>query len=69
LQVQGEAGFDTMLPVDLETEEVDVKFHCLDFVENTQDRSGFAEAHRVAPCRSEPAPGGVPTMVVNDNAF
>ncbi|MNY36605.1 hypothetical protein D3C86_1711080 [compost metagenome] len=49
LQVQRVIRFESMLPVDLEPQEIDVELHCLGFVENTQDRSCFAEAHRVAP--------------------
>jgi hypothetical protein len=32
------------------------------------DDTGKIHFIRQAPCRSEPAPGGVPTMVVNDDA-
>jgi hypothetical protein len=34
-----------MLPIDLETEEVDIELQGLGFIENPQDRGGFTEAH------------------------
>jgi hypothetical protein len=43
LQVQREVGFETMLPIDLEPEEVDVELNGLDFIEDPQDRGGFAK--------------------------
>jgi hypothetical protein len=43
-----------MLPIDLEPEEVDVELNGLDFIEDPQDRGGFAQAHRVAPRRKLP---------------
>jgi hypothetical protein len=38
-----------MLPVDLETQKIDVELDSFGFIEDPQDRGGFAEAHGVLP--------------------